>query len=495
MESARAASFEELLQRLPADANALVVLNVEKVKQSPLAQREGWHEKHLKAFAAAPLLLPPSAQRFVLGSHLDLETMTPTWEVAVMEVSTNPSVDEIAGRTGGTIDRLQDLDATEIPSDAFVVRFAPHLYGVHAPANRQWASRWVRSAEAATSVSLAPYLVKAASYAETAGTEIIMALDLADAVRPQDIRAAMEGSEAAKKNQIDLDALSSLLGSVQGVTLGVRTGEKAYGKLKVEFGQDAAIMKGWTRELILEVLGEAGAMIDDFETWKEEVEGSRISIEGYLSPSGMRRLFSVLELDTTGVAKQGAAGKTAAPATGQSAAETVAYTSREYFQAVSGYLNDLRRERGARSIGQYGLWFQKYARKIDRLPILNVDPDLVTFGQQTASHLRDATASIQGIGIRSAARQAQIVPEANVTASYSGFGPMARYGAFGGYRVFGGYGGYAEATFRDVSADRRTVRTEERSRGASEARQIMQQIENEMADMRRKMTEKYQIEF
>ena len=69
-------SFPELLRRLPGDANALVVLNAEKIFSSPLAVREGWKQDYEKSFAAAPMLLPPSAQQFVLASKLGLDHNT-----------------------------------------------------------------------------------------------------------------------------------------------------------------------------------------------------------------------------------------------------------------------------------------------------------------------------------------------------------------------------------------------------------------------------------
>ncbi|MFV2069968.1 MAG: hypothetical protein ACC645_23625, partial [Pirellulales bacterium] len=493
----------------PDSANILVVLNAQKIFDSAIARREGWKQNYEQAFAAAPMMLPPSAEQFVLGAHLNLEFMQSHWEAAVMRLSKDPTIDEVAKRVGGMRDKVAGKEAIETPSDQFIVKFAPYTFGVVSPATRQFTAAWVRDVEANDSVKLSPYLQQAAGYAEKHGTEIIYAIDLHDALRQADIRANLGTSEVLEGKEIDLDKLSQVMASIQGATLGVVVGEKVYGKLKVDFGEDAAIFDGIARPLLLEILGRAGAMIDDFETWKPTVRGKRIAIEGPLSLSGMRKLFSVLELDASSVASEKVASKGPAdapaaqqPNTSRPSARsedneaTMAYTTQQYFKAVNKYLGDLRRKKGARSIGQYGLWFEKYARKIDKMPILNVDPEMIDYGQYLANSLRDAVSAIQGIGIRSGARSAQIYGgTGTVTRSYGGYGPAARYGAYGGYRVYGGYGGTTSAYFRNIQAERRAVRKEERAKGALEARGIFKQMDQESAQIRRKMTEKYQIEF
>ncbi|OHB78342.1 MAG: hypothetical protein A2W31_09275 [Planctomycetes bacterium RBG_16_64_10] len=487
--------FVDLLQLLPGEANVLVVLNAEKIFASPLAVKEGWRQRYEESFAAAPMLLPPKAQQFVLAAKLGLEFMEPQWEVAVTKLSRDPTVAEVAKRVKGDIDRIGGAEAVETPRGGYIVKFAPNTFGLMVRADRQAASRWVSAARASTSIQLAPYLKEAAGYAENLGTEIIMALDLRDVVQAEDVRQAMEQSAAMKQSQVDLDALSALLSSIQGVTLGVTLSDKAFGKLKVDFGRDAAILKGFAKPLLLEILAEAGAAVDEFADWKEQLDGNRLSIEGYLTDSGLRRLFSILEIDSSAVdpdePKSGDQAAATAPAGSE---ETKAYTSRQYFQAVSKYLRDLKLERGAKSVGQYGLWFEKYARKIDKLPILNVDPELVDYGQMVSNYLRDAVTAIQGVGIRSGAREAQVYNQGYVSANYSGYGPAARVGV-GGWRVYGGYSGYAEAYFNDVDGQRRAIRAEERAKGAASARDVMKEITLATNQIRRKMTERYKVEF
>ena len=77
--------FRQLVNQLPRSANAVVLLNMEKAKQSPMGVREGWTAKIEKAFEAGLVRAPPQATRFVLAADIDFEFMEPVWEAAVMD--------------------------------------------------------------------------------------------------------------------------------------------------------------------------------------------------------------------------------------------------------------------------------------------------------------------------------------------------------------------------------------------------------------------------
>lgn len=62
-----------------------------------------------------------------------------------------------------------------------------------------------------------------------------------------------------------------------------------------------------------------------------------------------------------------------------------------------------------------------------------------------------------------------------------------------GYTDRYGYGGYGY--YYDNSADKRAVRYENRAEGINAARSLINGIKNGTVEIRRKMTEKYQVEF
>lgn len=55
--------------------------------------------------------------------------------------------------------------------------------------------------------------------------------------------------------------------------------------------------------------------------------------------------------------------------------------------------------------GQVGGWFERYARKIDNLPILNVDPEMLDYGVFVADSLRQSETVMKGIGAKSGMRK------------------------------------------------------------------------------------------
>ncbi len=194
-ESIQGGEYDHLLLRIPDDANTLILLNVESIFASPLAEAEGWKQSYADNFAGTPLLVPPNAQRFVLGADLQIETMEPLWEAASMKLSVDPSIQNVAQRIGGVTDTLSGFDAVWPRQDLCIVKFGPAEFGVLAPASRQTAARWVLRSQRQSVAELSAYLNQAVRYAENSGPEIIMAIDLDQILRPEAIRAAVERSE------------------------------------------------------------------------------------------------------------------------------------------------------------------------------------------------------------------------------------------------------------------------------------------------------------
>ena len=85
--------FQDLVNKIPRSANAVVLLNMEKAKSSPLGMKEDWRAKVEQAFEYGLVRVPPQAKRFVLASQIDFEFMEPLWEAAVIEMEQDHLVD------------------------------------------------------------------------------------------------------------------------------------------------------------------------------------------------------------------------------------------------------------------------------------------------------------------------------------------------------------------------------------------------------------------
>lgn len=482
------AQFRDLVAKLPKSANSILLLNVTKAVNSPMGVREGWKKRIEKSFDAGLIRVPPQATNYVIASQLDLEFMEPIWTAAVMDASEAVSVGKIAERRRGTVDSIDGLAAAALPNDTYVVRFALTTLGAMQPANRQAVTRWIRETQAEGKSELSPYLKAAAGYSDDAGTDIIMAIDLDGALSWE--RAAKflnRHKETLKLTDAERKDAATLLSGVQGLRVGIRLSDRPFGKLTIDFRTSPAGLESIAKPLILQAIADAGMKIDDLDDWKLEVGDKTLSLSGNLTTTGLRRALAVIESPTT-------SDSTAEEVKSQSTEKTLtaeAKASLDHYRAVVAMFDDLKKDMGSvANMASTQTYFDKYAKRIERLPILNVDPEVLKYSSFVAKSLRAASGSVRTMGIQSGVRQAEII------SSDAGTG----YAAYGRYGVYGGYGGVVTtydpaAEAKGIAEDRRVVRAEEKADMATNVHQIRASVIDATADLRRKMTQKYQVEF
>ena len=475
-----AAQFEELATKVPATANAIVLLDGQKLLASPLAAKEGWKEKYEQAFAAGLVTLTPDTRHMVLAAQLDYQTMQPLWELALVDFADEHSVAAIARATQGTLDQVANLPAVVLSDDSYCVQLAPKRLGVMAPANRQTVARWLRDTGTSRTPGLSPYLKGTLTASQT--SQIVVAFDLEDAVPPELIRAKLAGSATLAGKNIDLDAATKALASLRGLVLEVAVTEGSFGRLMVHFDDDASILAPFAKPMILEVLGNLGAMIDDIAEWKVVTESTKFTLSGRLSEGGRKRVLSLIDHPTAALI----ATNKSRSQSGQTESSKMAYATQQYFKSITTIRDDLR-EKGKEAVtfSQNAMWIDNWARRIDRLPIINVDSEMLAYGRYITQRMRDISAALKGIGINSAAREAQVYQQ--YTTSGSAYGGAGYYGYGGGYNY--------NVQYNNVGGQRRAIKAEEKAAGALTAREIAAEIENESAKIRQAMTQKYQVNF
>ena len=136
--------------------------------------------------------------------------------------------------------------------------------------------------------------------------------------------------------------------------------------------------------------------------------------------------------------------------------------------------------------GLIAIWYARYAAKIDALPILHVDPASVSFAAQVSRTLRQSQDAMRSVGAKTMVQmnntaQAQVYDYATATGPYGGYG----------YR----YSYNPRASLRAQENQNNAIREDQTIAGYSTAGNLMQQVTTAMADMRRTMTEKYNVEF
>jgi hypothetical protein len=167
------------------------------------------------------------------------------------------------------------------------------------------------------------------------------------------------------------------------------------------------------------------------------------------------------------------AAATAPPSASSSSTKDLKVTtSKKYFQHISLLLDqlhtDLKGPNMSPKIAQRMV--SKAALEIDRLPVLNVDEELIAYGTGVSETLRNMRNLSRNASLDATYRQAAIMGN-------SGYG----YGGF--------YSGTSGALETSV------MRTQTTAVLKSNQMDVVTMLEEKTAEIRKKMTLKYQIEF
>lgn len=481
------ADFKALTSRLPEGANAIVLIDVEKILNSPMGTREGWREKLADAYEEKPMIVPPEAKQVVMGAWLNIRDVQPAWEVSVMRLTEAPSMEDIASSEQGYLDRLAGKVAAYSPIGAFFLQLDADILASVSPADRQFAVRWARLRGSSGGTELSTYLRDALERAEQ-GAAFVMALDLEEAFDIHRIKARMaSGSFSSMDGQEKhFEAMAPALASLRGAMLTVKFGDNANGELEIAFGQDASALAQVAKPLFFEILARSGMSINDLKSWKFEVQGSSFRGEGSLSGDGLRRLFSVVDAPTPVGVKKGsgkAKSKPAKPKKDKADGDAdVVAASQKYFRTVSAIVDKL--EGGATtapSMSHFATWIRRDARRINRLPIVNVDPDLVAWGGDVAVQLNDVAQIFSTGGLSAQSRTA------GVSDVYT---PSEWSDASGGYT-----NDRARVERQNAINQRRAAAKEEQAKVAQAASGVVRDMAAQRAAIRAEMTKRYKAEF
>lgn len=287
----------------------------------------------------------------------------------------------------------------------------------------------------------------------------------------------------AGKN-VDGDKIGATLGSIRGVTLQVDINDDAVGKGTIDFGQSAAPLAAFAKPLVLEALGKFGVGVDDFQNWDASVKGNSITLKGKLSTEGLRELFSIVDPPSpvhTGDADAPATTDKPAPAPANNDEPTAAAT-KKYFEAVGGVIDGIGvKIRRAPSMIQSGTYIARDARRIDRLPILNVDPIMIQWGTSISTQIDQIagtmttggfTARANTIGIQNA--QIDYMNDDSATAQVDPNDAVNRI---------------------NVTRQRRAALAEAKAQTGTQVTQVLRDIETSRAQIRAAMTQKYKTNF
>ena len=468
--SCMASEFNDLLARVPGGANAIMLFDVEKTLATPLAKQSGWDLKITEGGADRPMYLPPEADKVVVAVQVDMvRGFRRSWETAVMGLTEQMPMRLIARAEGGSLDVINGVQTALIPSDAYFVEIDRNILGLAAPADRQAVGRWINGNAGKPSLDISDYLDRAAS-AMSHGPHVVIALDSANALQVQRIKQRLEETEFAAKHGLDPTATADLFAGLQGLVLEIQFSDKAVATARIDFSAAVTLNATVARALVLQTLDSQQMSLPGLEDWKYSVVDKAIVADGALSADALRRIFSLMELPSTKFSSLKEAN------TEEASGDDTAKNSLAYFKSVDALVKDLKER--AKSSNSDAYWIDRYASRIDRLPILHVDDDLLQYGEKLSETLRIMSGSRKMSNLQGGAASRNDLNQGGV---YYGSG--------------NGYGSYSYSTARTRERNAGVDRMNAAAAGTVAKLEGWNLIDNATVQIRRAMTKRYNVEF
>ncbi len=453
---ARAQTVESMLGRIPETANYVAVVNNQAILQTPRAVREGWSKSHEMEYLEGAIPVPPSVQLVVMGSQMNSGALVGNWGLAVFTLRVPMNMRQIAERQGGQLERFGDWFVAVTPR-GYIIELINGVHGLMVNGTRQDFSRWVKNYAASRKPQVNDYLKQV--IADSKSEHVAVAIDLEDMVDPAKLQGRLSLLKSLSgKSAEQVESLKNLLASIKGLRITVKIGDRARTTLRLDFNKEIGDQRDLLKPALVDLVRSMGASIPEFERANWQYESRAAMIQADLSDGSLARLMTVALLPM----HANDPPRTATEAGLQQELELVA--TRRYYRAIVQLLDDIERQsKNATNYTSTALWHENFAAKMDQLPQVNVDPDMVSFGYDVATGLRSIAGSLRGVPIKVNAAAAGLdvrayaVPLGYRRVYYRGWRLVPYYGAAVGSNSADVAAKQAEAIASDKLAARRRV--------------------------------------
>lgn len=438
-----------LLERSPSPANAIGYVNVPSLNK--LMQDAGFSSQ-----------VSSTVEEVWLISDLNLGDFRPKWEAGYAVLKQPVKAEQLAESIGGYVDTVENRKVVHSPQQTYFVPGTDHpeRLGILRPADRSLLAGWLVPN---VNVQYAPFLSSQANQSESF-LSFMLAVELKNVLSPVPLTTRLETLESLKSNPPE--SVASILASIEGFSVIVGRQSLQQCIVKFQFGKSPSSLKLIAADMLAEIIERNGLAAPEVKTWKASVEGNSLALQGPVTQNTLSGLLSVFSLQSQA---ESAAGR---PALSDDDKEKqVAYQSKHYFDQV-GSIIERTRDHKSQTTGAMASWNDKRARQIDELGTLNVDPDMVQYGTNVAELLRGNALSVRQTNIDAGKIKAQ-------------------QGLNRGY-YNDGYGYY---NYNSTSDYQRVTSAMARGNAYGNYRGTLNQIDQLTAEVRRQMTDKYQIQF
>jgi hypothetical protein len=469
----RADDVDDLLKRVPPFMNTVVVAQMDNIMKSPRGLKEKWGEKHQMEVMAGASSIPTNAKLTVVAAHINPESIGEHHTIAMIPIGYNVDMNNLAAREKGTLQLLGDQPAILSPRRGYIMNLNNQVMATATSFDRQDLGRWVRFAASNKEPKVSKYLQDAV--AANKKNNIVFAIDLQDMFDPQAIRIEVIATGVGQGNAYVVDNLSKFMNGVRGLTIVINFDEKTNAEFRLDFSDKPA---NWEKQLttfVPKFISTMGAYLDEFNQAKLQFEDKSLVIKTELSDASLRQILSLVSTPSANVSPNMAK---------LDPKDTAELTSTlRYYRAINQVIDDLGRYKNTKQTdyNNAALWYDSFANKIDKLSIAGVDDEMVQFGASVSNKLRVLAGSLRGLSIQLDA--------------YNSYMSVVAIGAPPANPWTYRFGSYSSPAMESNVGTLKTKQADLVAKTAPDREKMWTVIEQDRSLVRRKMAEKYKIDF
>lgn len=404
-----------------------------------------------------------------IAADLNLKPLQPKWEFGFVTFRNLKSAEYLAKSVKGYVDTISGKTVVWSPRQSYLVPMENNVLGIVRPTDRKFVARWLDK-EANNSSS--PYLKKHAMQA-TKFLSLMLAVDLEDTWSALAIENRIESFESLKG--LDVKANAKFLSTVRGIQIIVGRKNLDECIISLDFASSPSFLLPVAKDFFIEVLRWTGSSVPEASKWTASVDGNTLAFRGTISAETIDQLIGIFTLQEQAA---GLPSKDLEPLQESTSESALLEINKNYLAKTSNLIKRVR-DYSAMNTGERAQWNGQMARRIDDLPTLNVDPELVDFSVRVAQGLRGNMVAMQ---------QTNIQVGAAATVNNAGGSQVGYYGGYNGGYYGGGY-------YNNDSNSTGKYQAVAQAQGNYSYRELIAQIEAMEGEIRRKMTDKYKVQF
>ncbi len=448
-------SLTEILSTSPSRANSILFADIPTIRaltNGSLMQGD----------------FPDGMGEVRIVADLNLKPLQPKWEIGLVSFNNLKNAETVAKSVKGYVDSISGKDVVWSPRQSYLIPMENNVLGIVRPTDRKLVGRWLKK-EASNSTSA--YLKKHAMQA-TKFLSLMLAVDLEDTWSALAIESRIANFESLKG--LDVKANAKLLSTVLGIQIIVGRKNLDECIISLDFASSPKSLLPVAKEFFIEVLSQTSSSVPEASKWTASVDGNTLAFRGTISAQTIDQLIGIFTLQD-----QAAQSSELEPVDASTSESALLEINKKYFAKTTNYIKRVR-DYSASNTGDRAQWNGQMARRIDELPTLNVDPELVDYAVRVSQGLRGNMVAMQQTNI-----------QVGAAATVNGAGG-SQIGYYGGYNSYGGYsGGYY---YNDSNSTAKYQAVAQAS-GNYSYRELIAKIDEMEGEIRRKMTAKYKVQF